>query len=90
MPQLTWPDSVFINASTDLTWKTEISINDQGWFSILPSGNQTPGYTAHHVAYAFSTHVPQSSPIQIVRVFMVVVVICNLLKTVAIFFTLRG
>lgn len=89
MPQLIWPDSVFINASTDLTWKTELSINDQGWLSIPPSGNQTPGYTAHHVAYAFSTHVPQSSSIQIARVFMVVVVICNLLKAVAIFFTLR-
>ena len=89
MPQLTWPDSILINASTDLSWKTALSIDDQGWLSIPPSGNQLPGYTTRQVAYAFSTHVPQSSSIQIARVFMVVVVICNLSKTVAIFFTLR-
>ena len=88
IPQLTWLDSVFINASIDPTWKTEFSIDYHGWLSIL-SGNQTPGYTAHHVAYGLSTHVPQSSSIQIARVFIVVVIICNLLKTVAIFFTLR-
>ena len=31
MPQLTWLDSVFINASIDPTWKTEILIDDHGW-----------------------------------------------------------
>ena len=89
MPQLPWPDPVFINASTDLTWKTEFSFDDQGWLSILPSGNQIPGYTARRVAYGLSTDVPHSSSIQIAWVFIVVVIICNLLKTVAIFFTLR-
>ena len=89
MPQLTWLDSVFVNASIDPTWKTEISIDDHGWLSIPSSGNQTPGYTIQHVAYGLSTHVPQSSSFQIARVFIVVVIICNLLKTVAIFFTLR-
>ena len=89
MPQLTWPDAVFVNASTDVTWKTGVSIDDHGWLSILASDNQTLGYTTHHVAYGLSTRVPQSSSIQIARVFIVVVIICNLLKTVAIFFTLR-
>ena len=89
MPKLTWLDSVFINASIDLSWKTGISIDDHGWLSVSSSGNQTPGYTAQHVAYGLSTHVPQSSSIQIARVFIVVVIISNLLKTVAIFFTLR-
>ena len=89
MPQLTWLDSVFVNASIDPTWKTEISIDDHGWLSIPSSGNQTPAYTIQHVAYGLSTHVPQSSSIQIARVFIVVVIISNLLKTVAIFFTLR-
>ena len=89
MPQLTWPHSVFVNASTDLTWKIGFSIDDHGWLSKLPSDNQTLGYTTHHVHYGLSTHVPQSSSIQIARVFIVVVIICNLLKTVAIFFTLR-
>ena len=89
MPQITWLDSVFVNASIDPTWKTEISIDDHGWLSIPSSGNQPLGYTIQHVAYGISTHVPQSSSIQIAWVFIVVVIISNLLKTVAIFFTLR-
>ena len=89
MPYLIWPDSIFINASTNLTWKTRFSVNNGGWLSIPPLDNQIGGYTTLHVAYGLSTHVPQSSSIQIARVFIVVVIICNLLKTVAIFFTLR-
>lgn len=89
MPYLIWPDSVFVNASTNLTWETEFSVNNDGWLSILLSDHQIFGYTTRHVAYELSTRVPQSSSIQIARVFIVVVLICNLLKTVAIFFTLR-
>lgn len=89
MPELTWPDHVFISASTNHTWKAEISIDDQGWLSAASSSHQTLGDTTLHVSYGLSTHVPQSSSIQIARVFIFVVIICNLLKTVAIFFTLR-
>ena len=86
MPRFTWPwDSIlvnastsFVNASTSPPWK---GIDDQGWFST--------DSTLLHVAYGLSTHVPQGSSIQIARVFIIIVIICNLLKTIAIFFTLR-
>ena len=89
MPELTWPDDVFISASTNGTLRDGISIDDRGWLSGIHSNNQTISYTTFRVSYGLSTHIPQSSSIQIARVFIVVVIICNLLKTVAIFFTLR-
>lgn len=91
MPEFTWPDHVSIGASTDHTWKTGFSVDHQGWLSTASPRNrtQTLGNTALHVSYGLSTHVAQSSAIQIARVFIVIVIICNLLKTVAIFFTLR-
>ena len=87
MPEVTWPDHVFINASTDDTWKAGISINDQGWLSTASLSNQT---TPLHVSYGLSTHIQQSSSIQVARMFIVVVIICNIVKTVAIYFTLRN
>ena len=96
MPPIIWPDSVFMNASTNLRWNANVSIDHYGWLSnnssyIQPLNyDQSGGYTTQHVAYGLSTHVPQSSSIQIARVFIIVVIICNLLKTVAIFFTMRN
>ena len=89
MPNLFLPDTVYINASTNSTWKTQFSINNYGWLSTVQQADTQNYSTGFHVAYGLSTHVPQSSSIQIARVFMIVVIICNLLKTVAIFFTLR-
>ena len=91
MPKFGWPDFVLINASTDHTWKTGISVDHRGWLSTASPRNrtQTLGNTTLHVSYGLSTHVTQSSSIQIARVFIIIVIICNVLKTVAIFFTLR-
>lgn len=81
MPELTWPDYVAISASTDQTWKAVVSIDEHGWLSTGSLRNQSPSDKTLHVAYGLSTHVPQSSSIQIARLFIVVVII---------FFTLKG
>lgn len=90
MPELTWTDFVFINSSTNYTWRAGISIDDYGWLSTASPRNQSLGNTMVHVSYGLSTHVPYSSSIQIAQVFVVVVIICNFLKTVAIFFILQN
>ena len=87
MPEVTWPDHVSINASTDDTWKAGVSIDDQGWLYPASLSNQT---TTLHIAYGLSTHVQQSNSIQVARMFIVVVIICNILKTFAIYMTLRN
>lgn len=90
MPELNWPGSLFISAARDRRWKAKLSIGDRGWLSTVSSSNQTFSNTTLHVQYGFSTHVPQSSSIQIARAFIVVMIICNLLKTIAIFFALQN
>lgn len=99
MPPIIWPNSLFMNAFSNLRWNDNVSIDHYGWLSNnssytsnyqAMSYDQSEGNTTLHVAYGLSTHVPQSSSIQIARVFIIVVIICNLLKTVAIFFTMRN
>ncbi|KAI4263476.1 MAG: hypothetical protein L6R42_001378 [Xanthoria sp. 1 TBL-2021] len=89
MPDVTWPDPVFISSSISHTWKAGVSIDDQGWLSTASLSNRTSGATTLHTSYGLSTHIPQSSSIQVARMFLVVVMVCNVLKTIAIYFTLR-
>ena len=92
MPKFTWPGHALISASTDHTWKTGISVDHRGWLSTASPRklNQSIGNTTLHVSYGLSTYVPESSSIQVAQVFMVIVIVCNIFKTVAIFFTLRN
>ena len=97
MPRLIWPNDTLISVSSTDTWRSLLSIDDQGWLSTtaslqnltLPLQSQTPSNTIFHVAYGLSTHAPQSSSVQISWAFITVVILCNFVKTVAIFFTLR-
>jgi hypothetical protein len=83
LPRITWPNSTLVNASQThsiLNVPPISGINDTSfWLAMAPL----------HIAYALVEPIADGSRIQIGLSFMIVVIISNLAKFVAILFTLR-
>jgi hypothetical protein len=91
MPEITWPRDIPVDIlATPPTWKGAISVDSQSWISTTGTNYTFVSNTALHVSYALSSPRRNSSSVQIGLVFMVVVILCNLLKVSSIYFTLRG
>jgi hypothetical protein len=78
MPNIEWPTPIAVNISSAGSWKDVLKTNRDGWMNPplrLDSGYSEPRSTA--------------SAIQIALPFMIVVVLCNALKLIAIYYTLK-
>lgn len=79
MPIFDWPKPVSIIASDQSTWMKHFVMYNESWMN----GNVT------RLGDGYSTPLTNGSSIQLAIPFMLIVVICNALKVIAMFFTLR-
>jgi len=84
VPKITFPDSLLIDASTYASWKRHIVMNKDSWCS-----RQDSRALPVHVQYGLSEELRDGSTVQVALPFMLIVIICNMLKVVAIWCTLR-
>ncbi|CAG8303123.1 unnamed protein product [Penicillium salamii] len=79
MPSIEWPAPFNFRVSSDNSWKDILSLNPDAWMD--------PPW---HVGYGFAEVLHKGSAVQISSAFLAVVLACNLLKTLAIYYILRG
>jgi len=78
MPAFNFPEPISISAG-GRTWDHNLYLNPDSWIRFPP----------FHISYAFSDPAPSGCSIQISLAFMLVVVICNALKILVIYRTLK-
>lgn len=79
MPEIEWPKPHHFQLSRDNSWKDALSLNPEAWMD--------PPW---HVGYGFAEVLHKGSAVQISSAFLAVVLACNVLKTLAIYYVLRG
>lgn len=77
MPNVTLPAPIVANTSRVNSWKDLLSLNRHSWMS------------SFHIREGLSKPLPNSNSIQMALSFMVIVVVCNALKVIAIYYTLK-
>lgn len=78
LPNVVWPKPITINASSTVTWKQALTLSPDNWNN-----------DSLHISYAYSKPVKNGAMVQIALPFMVIVVICNAVKVLVIYFTIR-
>jgi hypothetical protein len=79
MPNFTWPDPILVEVAKQNSWRDALPLNNDNWM--------TPPLQVNGSSY--SQPLENSSSIQIALPFMLVVVICNALKIIAVYYTLH-
>jgi hypothetical protein len=77
MPVFDFPQPIAVDVTNE-TWDELLLLNPDSWM-----------YPPFHIDYAFSEPVPNSSSVQLSLAFMLVVIICNALKILVIYRTLK-
>lgn len=79
MPEVSWPSPYQFNISKDNSWKDVLTLSHDTWM-----------YPPWHIGYSLAESLHKGSAVQISIAFIAVVIICNAIKTIAIYLTLKG
>jgi hypothetical protein len=79
MPKIEWPEPIVVDVTQANTWKNVLPTYNNSWMYDPPV----------QLGMGFSQPLINSSSIQVALPFMLVVVVCNALKVLAVYYTLR-